>query len=431
MSVTAEYTVPGLHVLDHEVEVPLDWTGEDPGTITVFAREVVSPSRRHEPLPLLLFLQGGPGGESPRPVDASGWLAPLLERFRVVLLDQRGTGRSTPMDAARISRFADGDEAGRHLSHFRADSIVRDAEHLRLHEFGGRRWSTLGQSYGGWITMTYLSIAPEALTACLLTGGLGSLRPSAAEVYRRTFPKALQKNDAYDRRYPDDAARVARIADLLTEQDVRLPDGDRLTVRRLQFLGNLLGTQHGADHLHHLLDEALEGDRFTDGFLAEVQAQTSFAGNPLWAVLQESLYGVPGTGATAWAAQAERDRRPEFAEDARPLRFTGEAMFPWMFEEVRLLRPFAAAAEALARKEHWSALYDLDRLAANRVPVMAAVYHDDLYVAVDLSLETAAHVGGVRTWITDEWEHDALRVSGEEVVRHLLRMLDDAGGPLR
>ena len=45
-------------------------------------------------------------------------------------------------------------------------------------------------------------MAPEALTACLVTGGLASLRPSAAEVYRRTYPRALAKNREYERRYP-------------------------------------------------------------------------------------------------------------------------------------------------------------------------------------------------------------------------------------
>ena len=48
----------------------------------------------------------------------------------------------------------------------RADSIVRDAEVLRDQVAGGRTWETLGQSYGGFVTMTYLSLAPEGLDAC-------------------------------------------------------------------------------------------------------------------------------------------------------------------------------------------------------------------------------------------------------------------------
>ncbi|MEV4089476.1 proline iminopeptidase, partial [Nonomuraea fuscirosea] len=95
--ITATYTIPGMRVRDHVERVPLDWT--DPGaTITVFARELVDPARDGEDLPCLLYLQGGPGGKGPRPVGTSGWLGQALERYRVILLDQRGTGRSSRLD---------------------------------------------------------------------------------------------------------------------------------------------------------------------------------------------------------------------------------------------------------------------------------------------------------------------------------------------
>jgi proline iminopeptidase len=436
--ITAEYTIPGLHVREHEVTVPLDWDSPDGGSITVFARELVAAHRRHEDLPLMVHLQGGPGGKGPRPLDASGWIGALLERYRLVLLDQRGTGRSTRIDAARIAAFPTGEAGAEFLTHFRADSIVRDAEHLRAAEFGGRRWATIGQSYGGWLTLTYLSMFPEALTACLVMGGLASLHPSAAEVYRRTFPRMLAKNREFERRYPGDTATAARLADLLTSEDVRLPDGDRLTVPRLQFLGNAFGTQHGFEQVHWLLDEALSGstrsgsdDGPSDTFLAEVQASTDFADNPLWAALQETLYGDPESGATAWAADAVRAQHPEFAPDARPLRFTGEAMFRWMFDEIRLLKPFAPAVDVLAARTDWSPIFDRARLAANEVPIAAAVYFDDLYVDAGLQLETAAAVGNLQAWVTNEWEHDGVRASGDGVVRHLLRLVDEQGGPLR
>ena len=430
----AEYTIPGLHVREHEATVPLDWSRPDaPERITVFAREVVAAHRRHEDLPLVLFLQGGPGGKSPRPVDASGWVGVLLERYRVVLLDQRGTGRSTRVDASVMAGFPTAEAGAAHLACFRADSIVRDAEHLRKTVYGGRRWTTLGQSYGGWITLEYLSTAPEGVAACMVTGGLASLRPDAADLYRRTYPRALAKNRRFEARYPEDVAALGRLADLLAEEDVRLPDDDRLTVRRLQMMGTRFGMQHGFEELHWLLDTATGSDgRPSDAFLAGVQAQTSFSENPLWAALQEAAeYTDDASGATAWAVQAEHDRHPEFAETARPLRLTGEMFFPWMFEEIRLLRPFGPAVEVLQRRTDWPARYDRARLAANEVPVAAAVYFDDLYVDADLQLETAASVGGLETWVTDEWEHDGIGASGGDVVRHLQTMLDERGGALR
>ena len=433
--ITAEYTMPGLHVRDHEVAVPLDWSApDDSRSITVFAREVVAAHRQHEDLPLVLFLQGGPGGMSPRPLDASGWVGVLLERYRVVLLDQRGTGRSTRVDAARMASFPSAEEGAAYLACFRTDSIVRDAEHLRRTVYGGRRWTTLGQSYGGWITVEYLSAAPEGLAASMVMGGLPSLRPDAADLYRRTYPRALAKNVRYERRYPDDTAVIARIADLLADHDVRLPDGDRLTVRRLQFLGGgRFGMQHGFEELHWLLDTAFGSDgRLSDAFLASALAVTSFSDNPLWAALQEAAeYTDDNSGATGWAAQAEHDRHPQFAETARPLRFTGEMFFPWMFEEIRLLRPFGPAVDLLQQRTDWPARYDHARLATNEVPVAAVVFFDDLYVDADLQLQTASEIANVTTWVTDEWEHDGVSASGGDVVRHLQRLLDERGGPLR
>jgi proline iminopeptidase len=146
-------------------------------------------------------------------------------------------------------------------------------------------------------------------------------------------------------------------------------------------------------------------------------------------VLHESVYAQSHTGPTAWAAQSVRDADPAFAESARPLLMTGEMIYPWMFAEISALRPFEAAAHALAERQHWRDLYDLHRLAENEVPVEAAVYFDDMFVDSALSLETAAHVGNVEPWVTNEFEHDGLRVG--DVLSRLLDRLDARGGPLR
>ncbi|MFC0506544.1 alpha/beta fold hydrolase [Micromonospora costi] len=426
MTVTATYTIPGMRVREHLTDVPLDWADPSRGTIQVFAREIADPVRAGDDLPCLVYLQGGPGGKGPRPLDRSGWLGQALRDHRVVLVDQRGTGRSTRVDGRRMSAFPTAEAAADFLAHFRADSIVADHEHLRKTVFGGRRWSTLGQSYGGFLTLTYLSTAPEGLSACYVTGGLPALDPSAAEVYRRTYPRVEAKNREFRRRYPHQVAQVGRVADRLAAGDVRLPDGDVLTVRRFQSLGLDLGMKPGYERLHWLLDEAFTGDEVSATFLHDVLARTSYRDNPLFAALQESIYGH-GAGATGWAAQAERDRRPQFAEDARPLLFTGEMIYPWMFEEIAELRPFRGAVEVLATREEWPPLYDPDRLAANEVPVAAAVYHDDMYVDAGLQLDTASRVGNVRTWITNEYEHDGVR-EDERVYARLAGMVRELGG---
>ena len=69
----------------------------------MFGREVVAAARPAERLPWLVFLQGGPGFAAQRPVGRSTWLDRALDDYRVLLLDQRGTGRSTPLTARSLA----------------------------------------------------------------------------------------------------------------------------------------------------------------------------------------------------------------------------------------------------------------------------------------------------------------------------------------
>ncbi|WP_372593671.1 alpha/beta fold hydrolase [Actinotalea sp.] len=418
MPSVVESRVRGWVVRDHRLSVPVDRSGGRFGSLDVFAREVVDARRAGDDLPLLLFLQGGPGGMSPRP-GPSGWWSSALRTHRIVLLDQRGTGRSGRIDGATVTAL--GDAAADYLACFRADAIVEDAEALRLAVFGGKRWATLGQSYGGFLTLTYLSRHPEALTACYVTGGLPGVTSDAEEVYRRGVPRQLARNAELERRFPGDVALLGEIADRLAAEPVLLPDGDRLTVERWQTLGMNLGMSTGVEHLHWLLDGA---DGLPDAFLADVATRTGFVGNPLYAALQEVIYHQ-GERLGGWAAAAEYGRHQALSASARPLMLTGEAVFPWMFSQIRALRPFQAATEVLAARQEWPRLYDVDRLAANEVPVAAVQYVDDPYVDLDLALGTADRLGNAQVWVTNEYLHDGLRVAGDVI---LPRLMDLAAG---
>lgn len=407
-----QMTIPGLALRDISLPVPLDWANPEGETITLFAREVVDVQRKDEDLPLLAFLQGGPGGKSPRPAnDGPSWLGVAVKTHRVILIDQRGTGRSSPIQGRHMARFSSGHEGGAFLAKFLAPSIVRDCEHLRKTIYGGRKWETLGQSYGGFLTLSYLSHAPEGLAGCYITGGLSGLSAKAEDVYARTYPRVAAKNARHYARYPQDVDRVGRIADVLSTENTILPDGDRLTVERFQLLGMDFGMAPGFENVHWVLDEAFcEDGGLSDSFLWEVMSRTSFATNPLFCALQEAIYGQNGQ-VSGWAAERARVEHPEFAVTARPLLFTGEMMFPWMFDQIAALRPFRDATMALAEMPLEDALYDTKRLAANEVPVAAAVYFNDMYVDAGLSLDTAERVGNLHPWVTSEYEHDGLRQS--------------------
>jgi pimeloyl-ACP methyl ester carboxylesterase len=409
--------LPGYVAREHVVTVPLDHSAPGGATIDVFARELVDPDKQDDDLPYLLFLQGGPGGKSPRPLDRSAWIDVALRTHRLVLLDQRGTGRSTPITAA-ITRDRTAPQVADYLCCFRADAIVADAEILRRTIIGERRWDTLGQSYGGFVTLSYLSKAPEGLEHCYVTGGIPGLTATAEDVYSRTFSRAASRTSEYYARYPGDEAAIARLVDHLGEREIVLPDGDVLTPHRLRTLGAVFGMSYGFETVHWLLDDAWAGDQLHPRFLYDVQTTTGFIGSVLYP-RQEYTYAAGG--ATNWAAQREYDRRLEFAAEARPVLLTAEMMFPWMFREIRSLRPFAEAADLLAAKDDWPMLYDLDRLERNEVPLCAAVYYDDLYVDSELQLQTVERVGNARAWVTNQYEHDGLR-SAPAVLERLLDM---------
>jgi len=422
------YRQPGTVLTDHVFAVPLDHSRPDGEQIEVFAREVVAADRQDADLPWLLFLQGGPGHGAQRPAGRESWLDRALGDYRVLLLDQRGTGRSSPANRQTLARLGSARAQAGFLTHFRADSIVLDAELIRRDLTGGAPWSVLGQSFGGFCTVSYLSFAPHGIREAFITGGLPGLAATADDVYRRTYPAVAAKNAAHYERYPDDLEQARLVAQYLAGRDVRLPDGAPLSVPAFQSLGSMLGAGTGSHELHYLLEDPFAGDELSDAFLYEVQARTSFAGTPLYALLHEPCY-AQGT-ATRWAAEriraefGEFDAAPAIESDAStaPLLFTGEMIYPWMVDADPVLRSLREAADLLASYDDWPPLYDPTRLAANDVPVTAAVYYHDMYVDREFSMRTAKAIRGLRTWVTSEYEHDGLRVSSGKVLDRLIAM---------
>jgi pimeloyl-ACP methyl ester carboxylesterase len=428
---TATYRQPGVVLTDRRFSVPLDHDHPEGERIELFAREAVAIGKEHANLPWLLYLQGGPGFGANRFSGKQAWLGRALQDHRVLLLDQRGTGSSTPANRQTLPLRGGPREQADYLTHFRADSIVRDCEAIRGDVTGGAPWTVLGQSFGGFCATHYLSTAPEGLTAAVITGGLPTLDGHADDVYRAAYPRIERKVAAHYARYPQDVERARRIAEYLAEHEPVLNGGYKLTVEAFQSLGILLGGTGGSDRLHYLLEDAFVrtpgGVELSDAFQEDVQATLSYAGHPLYALVHEAIYGQDARP-TNWSAERVRGVFPQFdaaktlAGDG-PLLFTGESVHPWMFDCDPALRPLRETAELLAARTDWAPLYDPARLAANEVPAVAAVYHDDMYVDTDHALRTAHTIKGLRTWVTDEFEHDGLRAGAPRVLDRLLAMV--------
>ena len=244
------------------------------------------------------------------------------------MLDQRGTGRSTPVGTLPGMSPA---EQAEYLTHFRADAIVRDAEHIRR-ALDIDRWSVLGQSFGGLCVTTYLSFAPEGLREAFITGGLPVLGRPADDVYQRTWARQLERNRRYYDRYPQDRERVR---DLVAPPR---PRAAAAAVRRpadrrgaCASSAAALGMSDGAEAVHYVL----ELDPDSPAFGHDVEAATPFARNPLYAIVHEACWA--DGGATRWAAE----RTMPDAFRARPHAPHRRARLPLAVRGLRRARPAA------------------------------------------------------------------------------------------
>lgn len=152
-----------------------------------------------------VFLHGGPGSGT-EPVHRR-FFDP--ERYRIVLLDQRGAGRSTPHAELRENTTWD---------------LVADLEKLREH-LGIGRWVVFGGSWGSTLALAYAERHPERVLGLVLRGiftlrrkellwfyqdGASWLFPDAFAEYRNFIPPA-ERGDlmaAYYRRLTSDDASV-------------------------------------------------------------------------------------------------------------------------------------------------------------------------------------------------------------------------------
>jgi proline iminopeptidase len=121
----------------------------------------------------VVFLHGGPGGgclpHHRRFFDPSFW--------RIVLLDQRGAGRSTP--AAELAGNT-------------TPALVADLEHLRVH-LGIDRWLVFGGSWGSTLALAYAEAHPARCLGLVLRG-IFLARPQEIDWFmhgmRHVFPEA-------------------------------------------------------------------------------------------------------------------------------------------------------------------------------------------------------------------------------------------------
>ena len=155
----------------------------------------------------VVFLHGGPGaGASP---THRRFFDPL--HYRIVIMDQRGSGRSRPLGETRANT---------------AELLIADIERLRG-MLGVSRWHVFGGSWGSTLALAYAETHPERCISLILRGiflmqrseidwfltRMGTIFPEAAAAFLGYLPKAERGDvlEAYWRRlnHADPAVRSA------------------------------------------------------------------------------------------------------------------------------------------------------------------------------------------------------------------------------
>ncbi|MER6527253.1 prolyl aminopeptidase [Streptomyces sp. NPDC001508] len=228
-----------------------------------------------------VMLHGGPGSGS----------TPHLRRYcdpaayRIVLLDQRGSGRSTP----RASAY------GTDMSVNTTAHLIADLELLRRH-LGIERWLVWGVSWGSVLGLRYAQTHPEVVSelvlagvatgsnaeVALLTRGLGKIFPEAFERFLAGLPEGERDGNiaaAYHRllESPDRAVRE-RAARAWTDWETAIVPAPPRSVERYEDPEFRMGFARTVTHYWG-----------NDHFLGE--------GNDTGVVLRDAhlLKGIPGT----------------------------------------------------------------------------------------------------------------------------------------
>jgi pimeloyl-ACP methyl ester carboxylesterase len=349
-------------------------------------------------------------------------------------------GLSTPITAATLVRLAGPSASAQaaYLRHFRADNCVRDLEAVRkcLTEESAnedsKKWSVMGQSYGGFVAVSYLSKFPEGLKEVFTMGGLPPVTQKGPdEVYRRLYRKVIQRNQVYYRKFPEDGDRVKRILEYLATKNGLLPTSGVLTPGRFMDMGIRFGSHGGLDAVHDIVLQAAN-DLEIFGFLTRptltrIEIQGAFDDYCLYAVLHEPIYSQ-GDVQSDWSADRVIKEFPRFDHQTHEaeILFTGEMIFKRTFADYPELNRLEPAAEILSKVKDWSELYDVEQLKRNQVPVYSSTYVDDMYVDFGFARETAALIRGCKTFVTNALYHDAPSKKPEELMRALFFLKEDS-----
>ena len=268
----------------------------------------------------------------------------------MLLLDQRGTGHSSPIHAEALAGCPPG--AGALPRPF---SRRQHGAGCRIRSRGAEPGSPLEPArpeLRRFCSLTYLSLFPDSLHEVYLTGGVAPLVAA-----RTGLPRHLPAGGGQEPRLlhplPHAQAIANRLATTCTTTTCACPAASALTVEQLQQQGLDLRGQRRFEELYYLLEDAFIGERLNPAFLYQVGCRPCSRSTPTrcspYCTNPSTAKAAPATGRPSRSRGAPRAQ----LGTGQGFRLHRRDDLPWMFEQFRELIPLKEAAHLLAQKADW------------------------------------------------------------------------------
>ncbi|KAI1337501.1 hypothetical protein F5Y15DRAFT_156382 [Xylariaceae sp. FL0016] len=422
---------------------------------------------------VFLYLCGGPGSKN-LPTKMTGIIDILLKKgYWVLFPNYRGTGmwkrNSEPMNISKDP--LGGLEVYRHL---RPRDIVRDLEAVRLILMGKRPWGNTqpekdicswGQSFGTFITMSYLSFFPQGLRRACMSGGPPDVEGEVKETHRKLLQKARELTEEVYQNHPGLQKQVKEIFKYLAKKEMETDgkgvqmgeSGGRLGPKRFMTLGRAFGAKKSSDgvvEVIRMMHKDITTDLANTGKRLELSQKTiqeyikwegwKLGERPDFAVMCESQWTPKKGESSSWAAEQVAkegenenywwwiDRKPEelmtkVDNPKHKLYFSTEVIFKFFFVEPtwRGLAGFEGIADKVAKIRWHENQYDvgvLKGLSKTNPRATALSYKSDPYVPNGFSLNTRDSIGAKNLELITHstWEHTEIKQNPLQVFNRVV-----------
>ena len=188
---------------------PLDPSGAVPGTTPV-GFTFVHHSKPGLPIGTIVAAEGGPGYPSGGSRDSYRKLfAPLLNSYDLLMMDQRGTGRSgvidcEPLQSDAVVMLPDVTKCGQRLGKraaFYGSAFAADDLRAVLDELGVQQIALYGDSYGTFFSQVFAALHPTRVRLLVLDGayparGESPWYPAIGRTMREAFDRVCRRDAA-------------------------------------------------------------------------------------------------------------------------------------------------------------------------------------------------------------------------------------------